>query len=243
MRNQMTLLLIRAIERRDTLSHEERDVVLHLAAREVEFKTGDDIVAEGSRPNVSSLIITGIAARYDVLSDGGRQFSALHVPGDFVDLHSFPLKQMPDGVVALSPTRIAHVPHQRLRQITETQPHLSRLLWLLTLIDAAIHRKWIVSMGRRSAQARLAHLLCELFARLEVVGSTEGRSFHLPLTQAILADVLGLSIVHVNRVLQRLRKDGLVTWRDDLVTIEDWPQLSALAEFDPTYLCFHKEPR
>ena len=98
-------------------------------------------------------------------------------------------------------------------------------------------------MGRRSAQARLAHLLCELFTRLEVVGSTEGQSFHLPLTQAILADVLGLSIVHVNRVLQRLRKDGLVTWRDDLVTIEDWPQLSALAEFDPTYLCLHKDQR
>jgi CRP-like cAMP-binding protein len=243
MRNQMTLLLIRAIERRDTLSHEERDVVLNLAAREVEFKTGDDIVAEGSRPNVSSLITTGIAARYDVLSDGGRQFSALHVPGDFVDLHSFPLKQMPDGVVALSPTRIAQVPHERLRHITETQPHLSRLLWLLTLIDAAIHRKWIVSMGRRSAQARLAHLLCELFARLEVVDSTEGRSFHLPLTQAILADVLGLSIVHVNRVIQRLRKDGLVSWQGDLLTIEDWPRLSALAEFDPTYLCLHKEPR
>jgi CRP-like cAMP-binding protein len=242
--NQVSSSLIRALERRDALSDEERGIVTWMfAGPDVEYDAGQDIVREDSRPEVSSIIISGIAARYRVVRDGGRQFSAFHISGDFLDLHSFPLRQMPDGVVALSPTRIAHVPHQRLRHLTETQPHLSRLLWLLTIIDAAIHREWIISMGRRSARARLAHFLCEQFTRLDVVGLTEGQSFHLPLTQPVLADVLGLSTVHVNRIIQRLRKDGLVTWQDDLITIEDWRRLSALAEFDDTYLSLHKEPR
>jgi CRP-like cAMP-binding protein len=198
-------------------------------------------VREGDRPTESTLMIEGFCGRYSTFADGRRQFTALHIAGDFVDLHSFLLKPMDHGVVALSPCRIVTFPHAALREITEQFPHLTRVLWFSTLIDAAIHRAWLVSMGRRAALAHMAHLLCELLLRLHVVGLAEGRSFNFPLTQQELADILGLSMVHVNRVIQDLRAKKLVAWRSGRVSILDWEGLVALAEFDPTYL--HLEPQ
>jgi CRP-like cAMP-binding protein len=207
------------------------------------FAADEDIVREGDRPSESSLLLEGISCRYRLLSNGRRQITALHVPGDFVDLHSFLLKTMDHGVSAITPCRYALVPHEALRVITEKHPHLTRMLWLLTLIDAAIHREWITGMGRRSALGQAAHLLCELFRRLEAVGLTEGNTFRFPLSQSEIGDTLGLSAVHVNRVIQELRSGGLVNWRGDLVTIEDFDRLADVAEFDPTYLHLNREAR
>ncbi len=130
-----------------------------------------------------------------------------------------------------------------LSAISENHPHLTRLLGLHIAVDAAIHRQWIVSIGRQSAREQAAHLLCELFIRLQAVGLTEGHSFKLPLTQAELGDTLGLSTVHVNRMLQELRAEGLITWRGETVVLEDWPRLQEVAEFDPAFLCLEREPR
>jgi CRP-like cAMP-binding protein len=145
--------------------------------------------------------------------------------------------------MALTPCTLGVVPHDALRAISENQPHLTRLLGLHIAVDAAIHRQWIVSIGRQSAREQAAHLLCELFIRLQAVGLTEGHSFKLPLTQAELGDTLGLSTVHVNRILQELRAEGLITWRGDTVVLEDWPRLQEVAEFDPAFLCLEREPR
>lgn len=238
-----TSALIRALEQRDKISDEEREVLEGLPAREVEFAAGDVIVKEGSRPAVSSIVVRGTAARSQILADGGRQIVALHVPGDFVDLHSFLLKRMAHGVIALSSVRIAQVPHDHLRVVTERHPHLTRLLWLATLIDAAIHREWIVSIGRRNGPERLAHLLCEMFVRLRAVGLAEDFTFPLPLTQAELGDVIGFSVVHANRMVQILRKEGLVRWQDARVTILDWQRLQDRCSFDPDYLVLEREPR
>jgi CRP-like cAMP-binding protein len=150
---------------------------------------------------------------------------------------------MAHGVIALSRVKVAQVPHEQLRQITESHPHLTRLLWLATLIDAAIHREWIVSMGRRDGPQRLAHLLCELFVRLRAIGLANDYSFPLPLTQAELGDVIGFSVVHANRMVQTLRKDGLVRWQELRVEILDWERLQELADFDADYLSLHREPR
>ncbi|RUU12219.1 helix-turn-helix domain-containing protein, partial [Mesorhizobium sp. USDA-HM6] len=117
------------------------------------------------------------------------------------------------------------------------------LLWLDTLVDGAIHREWIVAMGRRSKTSHLAHLICELFVRLQVVNKTREMSFHLPLSQAELADVLGLSVVHMNRVIGALRRMNVINWVTQTVTILDWPRLVEIAEFDPTYLSMSNEPR
>jgi CRP-like cAMP-binding protein len=235
--------LICKLERRDVLSDEEKRALESAVARIKEFRTDEDLVRDGDRPSESCLLLDGFAARYKLLNNGKRQITALHVPGDFVDLHSFLQKKMDHGVAALSPCRVGLVPHPTLRTITERHLHLGRLLWLNTLIDAAIHREWLVAMGRRPALNQIAHLLCELFLRLQTVGLTQDMSFELPLTQAELGDVLGLSSVHVNRIIKELRAQELVTWRGEIVTIEDWTRLQEVAEFDPTFLVLEREPR
>ncbi|PDQ18362.1 Crp/Fnr family transcriptional regulator [Mesorhizobium sanjuanii] len=227
----------------DALSEGEQALLASAMSTEKYFATGDDIVSEGSRPIYSTLIVDGLAARYKVLEDGGRQFTSLQVPGDFVDLHAFLLKTMDHGIIALSPCHVIAAEHSKLRTITEQAPHLTRLLWLDTLVDGAIHREWIVAMGRRSKISHLAHLICELFIRLQVVKRTAGMSFLLPLSQAELADVLGLSVVHMNRVIGTLRKIGVIGWANHKVTILDWQRLVEIAEFDPTYLSMNREPR
>jgi CRP-like cAMP-binding protein len=227
----------------DVLSDEEKALLVGAMSFEKEFSTGQDLVSAGSRPTYSTLILEGFAARYKVLDNGGRQFTSLQVPGDFVDLHAFLLKTMDHGIVALSPCRVICAEHSRLRAITEQAPHLTRLLWLDTLVDGAIHREWIVAMGRRSKTSHLAHLVCELFVRLQVVQRTNGMSFRLPLSQAELADVLGLSVVHMNRVIGALRRSNLIGWANYKVTILDWQRLQQVAEFDPTYLSMKQEPR
>ncbi len=145
--------------------------------------------------------------------------------------------------MALTPCRLALVEHTTLKRLSETAPHLTRMLWLDTLIDGSIHREWIVAMGRRNAVSRIAHFVCELYVRLKIVNRVDGLSFRLPLSQAEIADVLGMSIVHANRTIQRLRREGAIKWEGDVIRIENWRQLTRLAEFDDTYLCLYKEPR
>ena len=221
----------------------EREVLERAVVRQRALGKGEELVREGGRPSESIFLITGFAARYNVLRNGKRQITALHVPGDFVDLHSFLVKVMDHAVMAVTPCTIGMVPHEALREITETHPHLTRLLGVNIAVDAAIHRQWLVSMGRRSALEHTAHLLCELLLRLRAVGLTTDDSFQLPLTQAELGDTLGLSTVHVNRVIQELRKEELITWHGDTVAIKDWPRLQEIAEFDPTFLSLKAEPR
>ena len=168
--------------------------------------------------------------------NGARQITELNVPGDFVDLHSLMMTPMDHGVVALTTCTIARSPHEELRRLTETEPHLTRLLWMDTLIDAAVHRQWIAGLGRRTAVARLSHLLCELYLRLKTVQRAGGCRMELPLSQAVLADVLGLSDVHVNRSIALLRVADLVKWTGRVIEICDWDGLVRQAEFDPTYL-------
>jgi CRP-like cAMP-binding protein len=235
--------LVLNLSRHDSLSAEEERILEGVVDRIESFRTGDDIVLEDSRPSESCLMLSGFSARYHILDDGKRQLTALHLTGDFLDLHSLLLKIMDHGVTALTNCQIARVPHDRLRKITEEQPHLTRLLWLSTVIDAAIHRAWIVAMGRRSAVGQMAHLLCEVFLRLEAVELTDGYSFDFGVTQGEVADMLGRSTVHVNRALQFLRQKDILQWRGPKVTIEDWGRLQAIADFDPTYLSLRKEPR
>jgi CRP-like cAMP-binding protein len=229
--------LIRKLEQYDRISDTERQLLEQAVVRQRAMAKGEDLVREGDRPSESLFLITGFAARYNLLRKGKRQITALHVPGDFVDLHSFLVKRMDHGVTAVTPCTVGVVPHEALCVISETQPHLTRLLALHIAVDAAIHRQWIVSIGRKSALEHAAHLLCELFVRLQVVGLVTDDSFKLPLTQAELGDALGLSTVHVNRILQELRREGLITWRGETVVITDWPRLQE------TFLSLEREPR
>jgi CRP-like cAMP-binding protein len=225
------------------LSPAERLTLDAMIERTKDIAAGEDLVREGDKPSHSILLLSGFAARYTLVDDGRRQIMAVHVTGDFVDLHSFVLKTMDHSVGALTRCKIALVPHDFLQGITERLPHLTRLLWLDTLVDASTHREWIVGMGRRSALEQLAHFVCELYVRLEVLGLVDGGSFELPLTQTDLGDALGLSLVHINRTVRELRESGLVAWRGAQVTIKNWDKLVALAQFDPTYLHLNREGR
>src|SRR5262249_23301560 len=150
---------------------------------------------------------------------GQRQIVELHVAGDFADLHSFTLKRLEHDILTLTPCTVAVVPHDKLREITERYPHLTRVYWFLTNLDAAIHRERMVSLGQRSALSRMAHLFCELFARLQIVGLTSGEGYDFPLTQAELGEYLGLTSVHVNRTLQELRRRNLIHLENRRLTI------------------------
>src|SRR3546814_6967862 len=129
-----------------------------------------------------------MVCRYKELNDVQRQILELHLSGDFVDLHSFPLKRLEHNIGSLTPVRIAIIPHERLKRITEEHPHLARMLWFSTLLDAAINREWILSIGRRSALARVAHLLSELHVRMGIIGLVHDRRYPLPLTPTDPAD-------------------------------------------------------
>jgi len=236
--------LIRKLERRDVLSAAEREALISAAGSRESYPAGADLVREGDRTDRSILVTHGFTTRYRVLADGQRQITAIHLPGDFVDLHSFLLRKMDHSVGALSNVRVVTFPHANLRLITERHPHLTRMLWLTTLLDGAIHREWIVAMGRRSALEQMAHLICELFTRLNLVGLAEfDREVNLPITQTELGDTLGLSAVHVNRTLQQLRAEQLIVWQGQSVRVLDWGRLTSVAKFDPTYLHLEREPR
>lgn len=228
---------------RDELTAEEESAFRAAIGEVRDYDAGRTMVRSGVALTESCLQISGISCRYKDLADGQRQILELHVAGDFVDLHSFLLKRLEHSVAALTPTRIAAVPHAALKEITERHPHLARMLWFSTLLDAAIHREKIVSVGRRSAIARVAHLLCELYVRLEIVGLAAGGGFPLPLTQTDLADASGLTSVHVNRMLKKLRDGGLVTFRNGEVAIHDWEGLQRVAEFSPSYLFTERQER
>jgi CRP-like cAMP-binding protein len=227
----------RALERRDhTISARERAALESVIADTAEIAENLDLICAHDRPTRSTLLIKGWAARYIDLADGRRQIVALHLPGDFIDLHSFPLHRMDHSVLTLTPCVVAYAPHERLHALTDQYPHLTRLLWVSTLIDGAIMRQWLLSAGQRSAIERLANLLCELQHRLEIVDGIKSASLAVPLTQSELGQILGITAIHANRVVQELRSSGLVSWRGANVELLDEAGLRALAEFDPTYL-------
>ena len=238
-----TTAFLRSLERRDSLSDDEIRIISELRGRPAVFAAGEELVIEGSRPRESCLVTAGFAARSQSLRSGERQITAVHVPGDFVDLHSMMLKIMDHSVIALGACKVAFIQHEKIKEVTERSPHLARMFWLSTTIDGAIQRTWITCLGRRSAEQHLAHLICELYVRLEVAGVASDLAFEFPVTQAQLGDVLGLSVVHVNRKLQELRAGGLVEWRDGKVKIRDFERLAELSEFDPTYLSLTRESR
>jgi CRP-like cAMP-binding protein len=234
------LLKLRA---RDVVSAEEEQVLRSLVSETRDVPAKSTLIRARQRLTTSTLLLEGLMCRYKDLSEGQRQISELHVAGDFVDLHSFTLKRLDHNIMALTPCRIAVVPHERLRALSHDHPHLTRLYWFTTNMDAAVHREWELSLGRRSAIARIAHLLCEMHVRLGLVDLTNDLQFRLSLTQVDLAECVGLTPVHVNRTLKQLREQGLADVRRGRVTILDLGRLQALAEFNPDYLYLESEPR
>jgi CRP-like cAMP-binding protein len=229
-------VLIRKLRSISPLADDEKQCLatLPLATRSL---VGDqDIVREGDRPSECCLVVEGFACRYKLTDQGKRQIVSFHLAGDMPDLQSLHLKVMDHSVMTLTPCKLAFIPHESLTRLMHRCPRVADVLWRDTLIDAAVFREWMIGIGRRSAETRIAHVLCEVMVRMRAVGLANGETCELPITQTELGDALGLSTVHVNRSLQELRGKRLITLRGSILKVENWEALKKAGEFDPTYL-------
>ena len=185
-------------------------------------------------------MLEGFTCRYKLLANGKRQIVAYLIPGDFCDLHVFILKAMDHSIGTLSPCRVVDIPRHRILELIE-QPGIARAMWYTTLVDEAKLREWLLNVGQRDAVPRIGHLLCELLARLQVVGLVTDNSYELPITQAEIGDTTGLSFVHVNRSLQQLRDRGFIQYKSKQIVIKDLTGLTEFTGFNPNYLHLQKE--
>ncbi len=182
------------------------------------------------------LLLNGMVCRYRTMQDGQRQIMSFHFPGDILDLSGLLLGKLDHSIGTLTPVEVAPIAHATLLEWIEHHPRLGRMLWQDTLVDAAVFREWVVNVGRRSAYARTAHLLCEMATRLRAVGLAQEDTVSLAVTAVELADATGLSVVHVNRVLQELRAKRLVEPRGRALAVLDLDGLKHAGGFDPDYL-------
>jgi CRP-like cAMP-binding protein len=231
--------LLRKLANFSCLSAEETKALLACCSDVRVLTAGEDVIAQGERTGGVRLLLKGFACRYKVLEDGRRQIVAYFVPGDLCDLRVFILQRMDHSIGVLAASRVATIAPDDILKLTNRYPNLTRALWWSTLVDEAVMREWIVNVGRRNARERLGHLFCELWFRFRAVGLNEGNSCTMPLTQVELGETLGLSAVHVNRTLQDLRRQKLITLEDGTLTIEDLNKLMEVSFFTPDYLHLH----
>lgn len=220
---------------REALDNRERAILEGLVERVERFTGPHVILNRGDVVEQSTILIEGFVARV-IIEDGKRHIVALHAPGDFVDLHAFALKRLDHDLVSIGSVQIGYAPHSRIEEVLRTEPNLARMLWYSTLLDAAMHREWIMKLEHLSADGRLAHLVAELWKRLEFVDLSGESGFPLPLTQQELADACGTTSVHMNRVVRKLRETGVVDISRGQVTVLDRDALVTLGSFDPSYL-------
>lgn len=227
---------IEKIESRDRLTETERAALHALPQKLVRTTARTQIVTEGERPTHACMVLEGMVFRSKIAATGRRQIMSFHVPGDMVDLHTILFKVADHTIETVRSAAIVLVPHDAILKTIEEHPALGRAFWFDTLLDASIQREAMLNIGRRDAKSRTAHLFCELAVRLKRVGLVNGNSFDLPLTQTDLADALGVTPIHTNRVLARFRAQGLIELNGRSITIPDWKALAATGEFDATYL-------
>ncbi|TFI60044.1 Crp/Fnr family transcriptional regulator [Sphingomonas parva] len=228
--------MVRRLESRSPLAEGEREALLGLQQSIRKVAAGAHLVRDGEPPEQCALLLSGFAYRYKITGDGARQIVSLHIAGEFVDLQNSFLSISDHSVQTLTAAEVAFVPLQAIRDITFAYPAIARAMWIDTLVDASIFREWVVNVGRRDSRARVAHILCEFSLRLEEGGLAREHRYELPMTQEQLADAVGLTSVHVNRVLRQLGEEGLISRDRRSITIQDWQRLRDAGDFNERYL-------
>ena len=194
------------------------------------------IVREGDDIAHCWVVLSGYCVRFKYVGSGGRQIVSIHMKGDLVDLHNALLGVADHGVQTLTACKMAKLPIEAIRELSDKDSAIKDALWFDTLVDASIYCEWVANVGRRDAATRIAHLLCEFALKLDAVG-LEQLHYELPMTQDQLADATGLTAVHVNRTLQALEQDGLIERATaKSVIIGDWKKLAAAGDFQSDYL-------
>lgn len=202
-----------------------------------------DLISEGDTPRHVHLVLDGWACRYKQLTDGKRQVVSIFLPGDFCDVKVYILKQIDHSIAAITRLKVAMIKPEEMNALTADRPRIKQALWWHELVAAAIQREWTLNLGQRSAYERLAHLLIELYVRLESVGRADDGRCDFPLTQNDIADATGLTSVHVNRTLQELRRDGLIELERKQLHILKMDRMIDSAMFNPNYLHLDHEGR
>jgi CRP-like cAMP-binding protein len=228
--------LLRKIDPIDVLSDGDKHALANLPMQIVQLRAGQDIVRQGDRPTRSCLLIDGFASASKVTGEGNRQIASLYISGDIPDLQSLHLRVMDITFTTMTTCRVGFIQHEPLAQMCAAFPALGAAMWRTTLVDAAVYREWVANVGQRQAHTRMAHLLCEVIVRLRTIGLAQDYACDLPMTQADIGDAIGVSVVHVNRILGRLRTEGLIIFKNKRLKVLDWPGLMATGDFDAAYL-------
>jgi CRP-like cAMP-binding protein len=224
------------------LSHKDIGLLEALCLPEERSRAEVNIVVEGETPRSLFVVTRGMACRYRLMPDGRRQILTILLPGDLFGLPRFLLHPMDHSVAAIGPTRISAIGREAVIDIIANHPRIGAALWWSLMQEEAMLRERIVALGRRSARGRVAYLLCEIVWRQRAVGIAEGHAVRLPFTQAELGDMLGLTSVHINRVLQGFRRDELITLDRRRLTLLDIERLQAIAGLTPEYLNLNSTP-
>ena len=232
--------MLRKLQLWTRLDEAEQQAILMLPHKVETVRAGSYIVREGEKTRNSCLLLSGFAFRQKLAGDGGRSINAVHLQGDVVDLQNSLLRKADHSVLALTQAEIARIPREAVTDLAFRLPNVGMAMWYDTLVDASIFREWILNIARRDAKVRIAHVLCEFGVRLEALGLGDRSSYSFPMTQEQLADVTGLTPVHVNRSLMSLEAQGLLARTARYVAVADWATLQRAGDFDEAYL--HLDP-
>jgi CRP-like cAMP-binding protein len=231
--------LLFRLERLNTLSAADRQRIVDLPLKLVNYPADREIVSYGYSASRCTLVLDGFLYGHKPVAGSRRQITSFFVPGDVVDLSTLYLPKVDHTIATLGPAVLAFIPHAALKDALDDSSVLAQAFWRETLMQAAIFQEWVVNLGRRNAFARLAHIVCELTVRLRSVGLARDLSFSMPWTQMDVADACGISNVHANRVIQELRHLELVEWESRRLKIRNWSALVRLADFSDDYLQYH----
>lgn len=231
-----TTPLVRKLGAFVALSEDDLSVLASLHKRRRTFVAGRELVHQGQSDQAAYILASGWACSYKLLEDGQRQIVDFQIPGDFLGLRSVLLNVSDHSIEPVTDIEVTEIHVDDLLQAFAQTPRLATAVLWAASRDEAMVVEHLVDVGRRNAAERMAHFLLELGARLELVGLGDKDGYACPLTQYLLADALGLSAVHVNRVLRQLREAGMVTFRDGFVAFDNHDKLADFAQFEASYM-------
>jgi CRP-like cAMP-binding protein len=229
-------LLLANLELRSPLPESDREAILALPYTLKSLAPGSYAVREGEPPSGCGVLVSGFAYRQKLTGDGGRQILSIHIPGEALDFQNIFLNVADHSVQMLTRGHLAVIPRAEIQEVARHSAAIGHAILVSTLVESSIFREWILNVGRRDAKSRLAHVLCELAVRLDAHSLTDDMGYHLPMTQAELADALGLTPVHLNRVIRSLELDGLINRSKREIAFPDWERMRDIADFNDRYL-------